>query len=254
MKLLLPAFASIVGALLLPNPDGPYPVAMRVHTLTDKNRVDPYAPNATDKRQILVSVFWPIDKSKECSPETVPYMPPATAQAYGLWASSNGFSNDTFSQFQLEVCGVSNVKGCRARTKSQYPLVLLSPGSGNSRLLHSAMAKSLSSYGYVVVTVDHPYDANIVEFPDGTMILGADIPETDESLEKATLVSFSRKFETQLTMLGSRARFILCHISVQRSEFPPISHERASRICGSQEDCCFWSLPWWRCCRTDHAS
>lgn len=185
--LVLSALASAVGALLLPNPDGPYPVAMRVQALTDNDRVDPYS-NSTDKRQVLLSVFWPIDKTKECSPEIVPYMPPATAQAYGQWAASNGLSNDTFAQFELEVCGIKAVKGCPVKS-SRYPLVLFSPGSGNSRLLYSAMAKSLDSYGYVVVTVDHPYDANIVEFPDGTIVLGADIPETDESLEKATLVN-----------------------------------------------------------------
>ncbi|KAI9043626.1 uncharacterized protein KD926_003396 [Aspergillus affinis] len=42
--------------------------------------------------------------------------------------------------------------------------------------------------GYVVVTVDHPYDANIVEFPDGRVIHGRDSPVDIPAREMASQV------------------------------------------------------------------
>ncbi|CAM1509581.1 Fc.00g033200.m01.CDS01 [Cosmosporella sp. VM-42] len=186
---LLSALFSVVTAIVLPNPIGPYPVAMRVHSLTDSSRIDPYANNTSQHRRVLLSIFWPVDGTKSCSSETVSYMPPATAGVYGQLAGSIGLSNETFGAFELEFCRVGGIKGCKANAKnSRYPLVLFSPGGGNSRLLYSAIARSVASQGYVVVAVDHPYDADIVEFPDGTIITEADIPETDPALEMAAKV------------------------------------------------------------------
>ncbi|RSL54611.1 hypothetical protein CEP54_009784 [Fusarium duplospermum] len=176
------------NALLLPNPSGPYPVALTINTMTDNHRIDPYAPNH-QKRQILTSIFWPVD-SKSCSSKRVPYMPPATAAAYGAQAAQLGLSNDTFKVIEMEVCDVSKTSACQSSGEkgAKFPLAVFSPGSGNSRLQYSAMARSLASYGYVVVLVDHPYDASIVEFPDGTIISGGNIPEDEKNLEKATQV------------------------------------------------------------------
>ena len=41
----------------------------------------------------------------------------------------------------------------------------------------------LASTGYIVVTVDHPYDADIVTFPDNSTILAANITTEDQIVE-----------------------------------------------------------------------
>ncbi|KAJ3549172.1 hypothetical protein NM208_g646 [Fusarium decemcellulare] len=176
------------SAVLLPKPSGPYSVALRIHSMTDHHRIDPYAPNH-QKRRILTSIFWPVDVNS-CESKRVHYMPPATAEAYGRQAASMGLSNDTFKSIEMEVCRVSTPSACKdqGNQKAKFPVAIFSPGSGNSRLIHNAMARSLASYGHVVVLIDHPYDAAIVEFPDGTIIPGADIPEDTENLQKATQV------------------------------------------------------------------
>jgi len=37
------------------------------------------------------------------------------------------------------------------------------------------MVQSVSSFGFVVISIDHPYDAEFVEYPDGTIVLAANI-------------------------------------------------------------------------------
>lgn len=73
----------------------------------------------------------------------------------------------------------------------KYPVVIVSPGHTVSRLLYSAQARALASHGYIVITVDHPYDPWIVEFPDGTEIPGfnfsSDISVTERLVEVTNL-------------------------------------------------------------------
>ena len=65
-----------------------------------------------------------------------------------------------------------------------FPVALFSPGLGNSRLLYSALAQSVASFGNVVVSIDHPYDANVVEYPDGTLVLGSNV-STEANIDLA---------------------------------------------------------------------
>ncbi|CAJ0550901.1 Ff.00g108310.m01.CDS01 [Fusarium sp. VM40] len=184
LPLLIPLFG-LGDALLVPNSSGPYGVALRVQGMTDDHRIDPYDPKK-GHRQVLTSVFWPVDKDS-CSKKIIPYMPPATAAYYGQHAQALGLSNDTFKAFEFEVCTPKTSKsGCASDKK--YPVAIFSPGAGNSRLLYSAMARSLASHGNVVVLIDHPYDQDVVEFPDGKIIKSANIPEDIPSLNKLSQV------------------------------------------------------------------
>ena len=64
-----------------------------------------------------------------------------------------------------------------------YPLVIFSPGLGNSRHMYNAIAQSVASFGYVVATIDHPYDAEFIEFPDGTIIKAANITSVEQIVQ-----------------------------------------------------------------------
>lgn len=46
------------------------------------------------------------------------------------------------------------------------------------------MLQGIAAAGYLVVSIDHPYDSDIVEFPNGTTIAGLDI-DSDADLELA---------------------------------------------------------------------
>lgn len=58
-------------------------------------------------------------------------------------------------------------------TKKQFPLVFFSPGNDNCRFGYSAIAQAIAAQGYVVVSMDHPYDAVVVEYPDGHLVFAS---------------------------------------------------------------------------------
>lgn len=56
-----------------------------------------------------------------------------------------------------------------------------------SRQLYSAMAQRVASSGYLVISIDHPSDASIVEYPDGTLVYADNITTTAQTdLDVAT--------------------------------------------------------------------
>lgn len=189
---LLPALSK---AILVPAANGPYSVALKTLELTDTNRFNDLNPeNSITVRRIMTSVFLPIEKDltdKLCHPEIVPLMTPAVAGRYAKNLEDDGLPHIPFDFFQLEVCGLSQNRTCvRGRgKKKKYPVVLFSPGIGDSRLLYSAMARSLASNGYIVVTIDHTYEAYFVEFPDGPVIPGVKISNDTAFVQKAVAVS-----------------------------------------------------------------
>ncbi|PMD20189.1 PAF acetylhydrolase family protein [Hyaloscypha hepaticicola] len=167
---------------LIPPPLGPYSTLITTTMLTDVTRLDPFAPTNTS-RALMVSVYSPIPSSQCSNLSSTEYMPDKTANFYDQTYGPLGIPAGTFESLKLQVCTQIH----RKYRPRQYPIVLFSPGLGNSRLEYGAIAQSVASNGYIVISIDHTYDASIVEFPDGSVILGADI-ETEEQITFALAV------------------------------------------------------------------
>ncbi|KID98348.1 PAF acetylhydrolase family protein, partial [Metarhizium majus ARSEF 297] len=181
----------MASAILVPPPVGPYDVAMRVESITDPSRpADPLdANNHVHGRRILFSIFLPVEKrGTPCPSMKVPYMTPRVAADYGRQGAEAGLDDGLFSSFDMELCDLArlNSYGGAKQRRKQYAVAIFTPGLSDSRLLYGAGARSLASQGYVVVTLDHPYEADFVEFPDGTVIVGRNMSGGDEpAKEKA---------------------------------------------------------------------
>lgn len=166
----LPLLMAFVAATTISPPMGRYGIAYSTTEFVDQDRLDPFAPGQQPRR-LMLSIFEPVAIHEPCHLYKTQYMPPTTAAAHDEIYSAFGIPNGTFASLENEFCkSSSKPAGC-----SSYPIAVFSPGLGNSRLLYSAMATSLSSQGLIVITVDHPYDASIVEYPDGSVVRAANI-------------------------------------------------------------------------------
>ena len=191
--LLLGACTALATSIQLPEPSGPYHVAVHIQPFNDTSRADPLDPSGKSvSRRLLASIFLPVEEQHLCKAETVPYMTPAVAKAYGTRYAEVGFPDTLFGLFEMQLCSIPRAQpGCKPSPgkRHEFPLLFLEPGFGESRLLYSAMARSFASHGFAVVTVDHPFDA-VVEFPDGTVIPAANISDSDtKALEKVVKVN-----------------------------------------------------------------
>lgn len=97
-------------------------------------------------------------------------MPPDVA---AVVAAAHPDWNIDFTRFFLKACSADVTYGKKKPDKTNYgsgdfPLIIFGPGLGFSRFYYSLISQFLSSYGYIVVNVDHPYDGLVVQFPDNS--------------------------------------------------------------------------------------
>jgi predicted dienelactone hydrolase len=166
--------------LRFPHPTGPFPVGTTELHLVDQSRDDPFVPGR--RRELMISVWYPASRA---AAERAPYLPPLTAQVYAEGAS-------IALQQPVEAVdwvGARSHAGLGApvsRSWGRRPVLVFSPGFGVPRGLASIMVAELASRGYVVVTVDHTYEAAAVEFPGGRVAVQTLPPEPYAHVARAT--------------------------------------------------------------------
>ena len=180
---MLPIFllllANTTVGYLLPNPPGKYNVTLTTGTLIDYTRS--ISDTATpEPRALMLSVFQP---ATCVSTMPVPYMPNKTADYQGSFLQQNfNISADLtplFLDARLPVC-LDNFSGCSPLDDG--PILLFSPGYGIPRLYYNVLASAIASEGFIVITIDHPEDTNIITYPDGHAVYsnGPSSPTLDE--------------------------------------------------------------------------
>lgn len=111
----------------------------------------------------MLSVLQP----SECKSRVhVPYMPDTTAEFQGpslkqIFSLYN-FTLDLspfFLEARLPVCPSPSDE---CSPLEDVPILLFSPGYSIPRLYYSYLASSIASEGFIVITIDHPGDANII--------------------------------------------------------------------------------------------
>ncbi|MBX3487098.1 MAG: hypothetical protein KF798_04250 [Candidatus Paracaedibacteraceae bacterium] len=134
--------------LVLPEPKGIYSVGTINIELSDPSRTQ---LRTSEKRRWMATVFYPTEKTKI----TAPYMPGTL---------DNGL-----------VCGTKvlghAIPHAALIKNHKFPVIISFPGRGGERQLLSILYETLASHGYIVITMDQPYVANFVKFPDGSTIV-----------------------------------------------------------------------------------
>jgi predicted dienelactone hydrolase len=141
----------------LPEPTGPYPVGTVELHLVDPDRIDPFAPSPR-VRELMVQVWYPATRVHGFP--VAPWMTPLTAAQF---AANHALPVELFDAITTN----GRVGPPLATLRGGRPVVLFSPGYGGMRTWYTSALEDLASHGYVVVGIDHTYDAEVVEFPDG---------------------------------------------------------------------------------------
>ncbi|KAJ8123623.1 hypothetical protein ONZ43_g471 [Nemania bipapillata] len=166
--------ATTAFAQVFPSPGGPFKVQWENKELVDANRVDPF--NSSRTRRLMISHFTPVAEQHCTRTCRVPYMPEQIATI------EDAILEDAFADFnwplgllaglELDVCcGVSK----QARTP-KFPTVFFGTGLNTTRLWYTDFAMEIASLGYQVIVIDHPYETDVVLFPDGEIVYGGSVP------------------------------------------------------------------------------
>ncbi|MEV4434071.1 esterase [Streptomyces sp. NPDC049585] len=147
----------------LPAPTGPYPVGTTARHLVDTSRTDPWHPGRHAHREVMVSLWYPAAREGwRAGGPTAPYMQRRAADHFGRGTPLGAVDWSAVRTHARPDAPVA--RGSRVR-----PVLLYSPGLGDPRTWNTSLVEDLASRGYVVVTVDHTYDASEVALPGGRL-------------------------------------------------------------------------------------
>lgn len=162
-------FAWAVPIFAIPEPTGSYKVGSRWLILTDSSREEALTPEPGDHRRVIVRVWFPAD-SVQGEPDTYMEEPVARAIAEGL--SLPGIA---FSHFPL-VPTHAYRRAWLPAAPERFPLILFSHGYGiGTESQNTVQMEELASHGFVVASIDHPYEAGGILLP-GDSLLRARLP------------------------------------------------------------------------------
>lgn len=183
------ALANETSKIPLPALSGSFEVGTVTIEMTDASTIDPFTQAS---RTILVQAFYPAINASDYPLE--PYMGPATAAFYENYFHIPNGSLSTLQTNSHTGAPISNV--------SEPGVIIFSSGLGASRRVYTALVEDLASHGFIVISIDHPFEADIVEFSDGSVILSV-LPETPTDADIAQFTDIRMK-DTLFTLNALR--------------------------------------------------
>lgn len=163
----------------LPLPTGSFSVGSRAYTLPKSTLEDPVAPNGTGSF-ILLNVYYPTKQK----------VPPSKYIWGGLsvlYDDYYGLRNGSIRNFTARTAYNAESLPRKEWKGLDLPTLIFSlPFAGPPSQVFHAIISDLVSYGYSVVTMDHPYEQPYLQLPDGTGIPGLPFDydsDTEEGLE-----------------------------------------------------------------------
>ncbi|WP_342478108.1 alpha/beta fold hydrolase [Paenibacillus sp. FSL H7-0350] len=151
----------------LPKLEGPEKVGTQAFHFTDQNRDEVLTADPSDKRELMVQVWYPTANSSNKKSEALFPKDKEMFKKY-IQTYSNSLNLPDFVFDYWEYSKTNSYENVELLPSTiPYPVVLLSHGMGTSKVLHASQAENLASHGYIVVTIDHTYSTFATIFPDG---------------------------------------------------------------------------------------
>ncbi|MGW5738615.1 MULTISPECIES: alpha/beta hydrolase family protein [Streptomyces] len=150
----------------LPAPTGPHRIGTVSTRLVDTSRRDPWV-KSVPYRELMISVWYPAaGTSGGAGYPLAAYMAPGAAERWNATAP-HGIPEDAIDFAALRTHAREGAPA--DMSEGRRPVLLYASGANDPRTWGTSLVEELASRGYVVVTIDHTYEAPGVQFPDGSV-------------------------------------------------------------------------------------
>ena len=188
------------GLIQFPALTGPHQVGKVEYHLVDEARPEIFSAAPDDKRELMITVYYPASPPADASP--APYTTGPIRAEFG-----------TPDFFQDTVRAHAFVSASLADDGTRYPVIIFSPGMGFLPIKYAPTLEDLASHGYVVVSLSHPYSTAATVFPDGRVVTST-AEAGSRALSEATAKATSdAEFDPVVDRIGSvwvaDVRFVL---------------------------------------------
>ena len=197
----------------IPKPTGNKNIATYSIELIDSNRLEWFTDSPNDLRKIMIQVWYP---TNEYEGEKELYIDYGDIRIKAL-ADQFDYNPGLFRK--LINIKTNSIKRAVPSNDSSFPLIIFSHGLGGYRTQNTIMVEELASHGYVVIAIEHPYDANISIFDNGEIAdYRSGINYQRRHSQKLTPEEFWAIRLPQLKTRASDVSFVINQIEI--GEFP----------------------------------
>ena len=155
----------------LPAPTGSYAIGTEIVSMVDASRKEDAIPGDQHPREVVVQIWYPAMASHG---KRAPYRRGSETSL----ASSYMSVDWTHARYDAPAAVV----------EGGFPILLYNPGWNGRRTQNTALTEELASHGYVVVTIDHPYNSGPAALSDGRVIRPLPAPELFDDVTPAAAV------------------------------------------------------------------
>ena len=149
----------------LPPPSGPHPVGTKFFEWVDESRRENFTENPEDLRRLVGQVWYPAVRQTDL--ETLPYLD-NPERRISMVSYQSGLPKFMVAHM-ARVMTNARLDAPFDESLGVRPLVLFSHGLSGMKNQNSIQAETLASHGFVVVSVDHAFDAFMTLFADGSV-------------------------------------------------------------------------------------
>ncbi|NUU64436.1 alpha/beta hydrolase family protein [Paenibacillus agri] len=144
-------------------PAGPYKIGTVTYDWKDDQRDEVLTPDTSDKRELMVQVWYPADAKAKGKTEFYHSEPDIFAEGYSKVFNMPKLLFTAFGKVRthaIENAEISNAE-------SSYPVLIFSHGLSGTKMQNTFQIELLVSHGYIVVGIDHTYSSTASIFQDG---------------------------------------------------------------------------------------
>lgn len=157
------ALPSLLPIISFEKPNGPFMVGTAQYHWIDQKRDEPYTKDPNDRRELMVQIWYPAEEKGKG--ENAPYIRNVNEVTKGL---EKALSIPAFAFSQLGLVKSHAYEDARlSNSESRYPVLLFSHGFSGFRNQNTFEVEELASQGYIVLGIDHSFDAAATVYPDG---------------------------------------------------------------------------------------
>jgi pimeloyl-ACP methyl ester carboxylesterase len=166
-------------------PDGPNNVGFRTFEITNPSPIAVEEITYKDADKIRLDMWYPAGDITGCERKSWIDKDPRLYEGFEIVA---GYPAFLFKHlYQVRANSYINAKPVNLDKK--YPVVIILPGWSSISELHTSLTELLASYGFLVISIEHPGACTVVNFSDGSTyyFLGTSLPKklTSMSMEEA---------------------------------------------------------------------
>jgi predicted dienelactone hydrolase len=153
----------------LPQPTGNYPVGTTILYMVDKSRpeIHPEAPQGP--RELMVQIWYPAEQTKNA------------LAPYRRWVETT-----TLSSYMAMIKTHSRIDPPVAPPANLFPVLLFSSAWKGPRTQSLYEMEDLASHGFIVASIDHPYNSQPIAFPDGRVLFSMETRDIDNFTDYTT--------------------------------------------------------------------